>query len=238
VSFSYNPQIFGEVKMEEVVERPLNNEDDKPDYVEPQHRLFTFDLSTGHREMYLAVYPVEDFPRMYSVNKESVEYMKAEINNLKKVLKDKDFRTENEIPFLRFYDATQTFQQKVKHFPFQGGKGILFLTFWQTQLELPSNRQLRYIYQGLTADEKYYVSAEIPVSVSFLQKDSAEEYEGYKIPWGKEFNAETVMKSVAEVNKKVAKRLENLPQDKFSPNLKYFEEIISSLKIENKTDSR
>lgn len=231
VSFTYNSQIFGEVKTEEVAEYPLEVADFKPDGVEPQHRLFTFDLATGFSEMYLAIYPIDDFPRMYAVNKSSVKFMEDEVRNLKKVLKDKNFRGENRIPFLRFYDASQAFQQKVKHYNFQGGRGILFLTFWDTEMSFPNNRQLRYIFEGLTNDEKYYVLAEMPVKVSFLPDEASEEYEGYKIPWGK-FDDKAEMKRFAAVNEKISRRLENLPQNKFEPNLDQLEKIISSLKIE------
>lgn len=233
VSFTYNPQIFGKVKSEEVAEYPLEQADFKPDGVEPQHRLFTFDLATGFSKMSVAVYPINDFPRMYDVNKKWKNQMEEEIRNLQKVLEDKNFRVENEIPYLPFIDAGQAFQVKVKHFNFSGGKGILFLTFWDTEIELPSNRQLRYIFEGLTDDGKYYVLAEMPVSVAFLPEDSSEEYEGYKIPWGEKFDYENVVsKQIAEVNKKVARRLDNLPENEFKPNPKYLEEIISSLKIE------
>ena len=231
VSFNYNPQIFGAVKSEEVTEYALPDATYKPDGVEPQHRLFTFDLTTDFGEMYIAVYPIDDFPRMYAVNKSSVKALEKEVNGFKKVLKDKNFRIENQIPYLRFIDSTQVFQVKVKHFPFQNGKGILFLTFWDTQVELPSNRQLRYVFEGLSDDGKYYVLAEMPASVSFLPDDSSEEYEGYKINWNK-LQDKVEMKRFAEVNKKIAARLEKLPQNQFKPELKYFEEIISSLKIE------
>lgn len=231
VSFSYNPQIFGKVKSETIAEQPLKNETDKPDYVEPQHRLFTFDLSTPYNDMSIAVYPIDDFPRMYAINKSSAEASKKYNDYLRRVLKDNNFRVENQIPFLPFRDAGQTFQVKVKHFNFQNGRGILFLTFWETQLELPTNRQLRYVFEGLSNDGKYYVLGEMPISVAFLPEDSSDEYEGYKIPSGKDFDAETVFEQIADANKKVANRLETLPQNEFNPNPKYFEEIISSLKV-------
>lgn len=231
VSFNYNPQIFGAVKMKEVVEQPLINIDDKPDYVSPRNRLFTFDLSTEFSEMYIAVYPVDDFPRMYSIDEESVEGAVKENENLKKVLKDKNFRVENQIPYLPFIDAHQSFQAKVRHSPFQSGKGIFFLTFWDTEIELPSNRNLRYIFEGLSDDGKYYVLAEMPASVAFLPKESTDEYEGYKIDWNK-LQDEAEMKRIADANKKIANRMEKLTPNEFQPNLKYLEEIISSLKIE------
>lgn len=231
VSFTYNPQIFGEVKTEEVAEYPLEAADFKPDGVEPQHRLFTFDLKTGFSEMHLAVYPIDDFPRMYAVNKLSVKAMEKEIRDLKKVLKDKNFRVQNEIPFLPFYDASQAFQQKVKHYSFQGGRGIFFLTYWEIEISFPNNRQLRYIFEGLTDDEKYYVLAEMPLKVTFLPDEASEEYEGYKTPWGK-FDDKAEMKRFAAVNEKIARRLENLSQNEFNPNLDQLEKIISSLKVE------
>lgn len=232
VSFKYNPQIFGAVKMEEIAEQPLLNESDKPDYVTPQNRLFTFDLSTSFSDMYIAVYPLDDFPRMYAVDKGSVEGAIKENENLKKVLKDKNFRVENQIPYLPFIDAGQTFQAKVKHFDFPGGKGILFLTFWETQFEFPSNRQLRYVFEGLTNDGKYYILAEMPVSVDFLPEESSDEYEGYKIYGKEKFDGKVVLKRMSEVNKKIGNRLENLPENEFKPKLKNLEEVISSLKIE------
>lgn len=232
VSFTYNPQVFGKVKSELVAEQFLENETDKPDGVEPRHRLFTFDLSMPYSDMTVAVYPIDDFPRMYAVNKSSVEAAKKNTGNLRKVLKDKDFRVENQIPFLPFRDAHQTFQVKVNYFDFQNGKGILFLTFWDTEIEFPSNRQLRYTFEGITADGEYYVLGEMPISVAFLPENSSDEFEGYKIPWNENFDAKTVFKQIDEANKKVAKRLETLPQNELNPNPKYFEEIISSLKVE------
>ena len=40
------------------------------------------------------------------------------------------------------------------------------------------------------------------------------------------------MKQYDNYISKVAKRLENLPADKYEPNLKYIEELISSIKVE------
>lgn len=109
VSFTYNPQIFGEVRSERVAAHPLENSTDKPDSVAPAYRLFTFDLSTPYSNMEIAVYPIDDFPKMYAVNKSSVEASKKQNEYLRKVLKDKNFHVENQIPFLPFRDAHQTF---------------------------------------------------------------------------------------------------------------------------------
>jgi hypothetical protein len=231
VSFTYNSQIFGEVKAEEVAEFLLDYETDKGDFVEPAHCYFEFDLSTELNNMYLAVYPIEDFPRMWAVSKEREEDMKKSIQDLKQVLIDKDFRVNGKIPYLKSYDASNPFYEKVKHFSFPNGQGILFLTQYGIGYEIVSNHNLTYIFQGLTADKKYYVLAEMPVGVDFLSNEQTDEFEGYKIPWGK-LQDEREIKKFDEFNQKIGKRLNNLPSDKYKPNLKYFEEMISSLKIE------
>lgn len=232
VSFSYNPQVFGEVKAEEVAEYLWESEDYKPDYVEPAHRYFEFDLPKAeYSEMYLSVYPLADFPRMYSVSKIYEESMKEEISNLEKILIDKDFRVEGEIPFLKYYDASQSFQEKVKHFSFPNGQGILFLTHWDIEFAFIGNRQLRYVFQGITNDKKYYILAEMPASVDFLPNEATDEFEGMKIPYGK-LRDENEIRKIKNFKQKISKRLDKLPSNKFKTDLKYFEEIISSLKIE------
>lgn len=232
VSFSYNPQVFGEVKAEEVAEFVLEGEDHKPDNVAPAHRYFEFDLPKAeYNKLYISVYPLADFPRMYAVSKIYEESMKKEVNDLEKVLIDKYFRVEGQIPFLKYYDASQSFQKKVKHFSFPNGQGILFLTHWDIEFAFIGNRQLRYIFQGITNDKKYYVLAEMPASVDFLPYEATDEFEGMKIPYGK-LRDENEIRKIESFKQKIADRLDKLPANKFNPDLKYFEEIISSLKIE------
>jgi hypothetical protein len=119
----------------------------------------------------------------------------------------------------------------VKHFTFPSGQGILFLTHYGIGYEIVSNHNLTYVFEGLTADKKYYVLAELDVKVEFLPNDQTDEFEGYKIHWGK-LRDETEMKKLEEVKQKIGKRLGKLPSNEFKPDLNYFEEMISSLKIE------
>ena len=228
VSFSYNQQIFGEVKIEEVAELPLENEDDKPENVAPQHRLFTF-AERNQRNATIAVYPIAEFRRVWlPVEKNNTKIFDEDLNSLKELIKNPKLRREGEIPFLTYYDAHQTFQAKAKNFSFQNGKGIFFLTQINQDYLFINNNQIAYFFQGISEDGKNYILAEFPVSVSFLPKDQyVENFEGYSIsendPTGKKYK---------EYVAKITKRLENLPSDKYEPNLKYFEEIISSLRIE------
>jgi hypothetical protein len=231
VSFSYNPKIFGEIKVREVDEYPLENETDRPDGVEPRHLSFRFGLAADSSVARIEIFPIEDFPRMYAVNKDSVKMIEKEIEAFKKNLKDKNYRLKGQIPYLRWLDAHQAFQAKVRHFKFQNGSGIFFLTHWSIESALLSNNRLRYTFEGLTDDGKNYVLAEISVSAAFLPKDEPDEFEGFKVQDIYKDDAAS-RKRYQQYISSITKRLENLPPDQYEPNLKSFEEIISSLKIE------
>lgn len=88
-SFNYNPQIFGEIKMDEVAELPLC-ENCKADAVAPEHLLFKLENSNSNRETKIYVFPIEDYRRMFAVSKEVTEAFDEELKNLHKALKDKN----------------------------------------------------------------------------------------------------------------------------------------------------
>lgn len=237
VSFKYNPKILGKVTAEDIPDYPLEEPDFKPDGVAPQHVKFTFDCCKNPYcwEGSLEVYPIDEFPQMYSVNKDLVSATEKEIQALRDVLKDKNFRYEDQIPYIPFIDAGQSFQTKVKLSKFDKGDGIFFVTYLSTEVALISNDHLRYIFEGLTNDGKYYVLAEIPVSVKFLPEDPAtEEFEGYqrKFLFEDYPNPDTIKKRYEDYISSITTRLEKLPAHGFHPDLKYLEEIIASLKIE------
>jgi len=232
VSFTYNPQIFGEVKSEDIAEHLLEYETDKPGGEEPQHRLFSFGSSTNNRHMYIAVYPINEFPRMYAVNKSLVKIMEKEIINLQKVVRDKNFRVNGQIPYLPFIDASQTFQKKVKHFSFQNGRGIFFLTQIDIEPTLINNEGLTYYFQGISDDEEHYILAEFRVNVSFLPKDyEAREFEDYKLSSAYSLSADESSKHEKYLSE-ITSRLEGLKPNEFTPSLDEIEKIIASLKIE------
>ena len=162
---------------------------------------------------------------MYAVNKGLVSATEKEIQALKDVLKDKNFRSEGKIPYIPFIDASQSLQAKVKLSRFDQGSGIFFVTYMSTEGGPISNDHLRYIFEGLTSDGKYYVLAEIPVSVTFLPEGTSEDYERYE---RKKLSSEVVK----NYRSSITKRLEKLPTNGFHPDLKYLEELIASLKIE------
>lgn len=233
VHFTYNSQVFREVKTEEKAEQPLELETDKPDSVAPQHLLFTL-KTQNQREAIIVVYPIEEYRRIWrQVEKNNTIYFDENLKNVKKFIANKKFRVNGEIPYLPHYGGGyQTFEARVKAFSFPNGKGVFFLTHRVQERAIVNNGHLEYDFQGITEDGKYYVLAQFSPKVSFLPDNyHVGKFEDYVMPdyvnWSK-----SDRKKYDEYIAKITKRLENLPSDKFEPNLNYFEEIISSLKIE------
>ncbi len=228
VTFTYNPQIFGEVKPEEVPESPLENETDKPDEVAPKHLLFTFN-NPGQTESIIAVYPIEEYRRVWlPVEKNNTKSFDNDLNDVKNVIKNAAFRRNGEIPVLLFYDAHQTFNARVKQLSFQSGRGLFFLTQINQEYAFINNQQLTYIYQGISEDGKSYIFAEFPVIVSFLpENQEVSEFDGIKLPEQNDASLNKYKDYLSEITK----RLENLPQNEFQPDLDSIEKIISTLQV-------
>jgi hypothetical protein len=237
VSFEYDVAVFGDVKYKVIPEYKLEEPDNKPDFVAPRHTSFTFELGNDGWEAKLEVYPIEGFASMYAVNPEWEKGMEREIEDLMQVVIDKDHRGfEDQIPHLPYVDSGQSFQSKVKHHSFRNGTGVMFVTYWHTELALINNDHLQYVFEGLTSDGKYYVVAQTPISVNFLPKDavSADEFEGYKRRYLLEDypNPDEIRPRYRSYVGSITNRLERMAGREFKPDLKYFEQMVSSLRVE------
>ena len=232
VSFRYDPAVFGTVKSEIVPVQRLEEPDHKPDSVAPEHIHFTFDRGYPRSGASLSVYPVSEFPKVYSVNPESVKLMRGEIENLKKVLTEAAYRVDGQIPHLPYRDAHDTFYAKVRHVSFVNGKGILFVAHWEHGVEYVSNDKLIYRFEGLTNDGKYYVTAQTSIRVQFLPNESPAEMED--LTWKELLNADedpAIQKKIDAYVKDISDRMESLGPAEFQPRLEAFESIIASLKV-------
>ena len=208
-------------------------ETDIPDYVAPQHLLFIF-KTQNQRKLTIAVYPIEEYRRVWiPVEKNNTIYFEENLKNLKKFISDKNFRVNGDIPRLPDYGGIQTFEAKVEAFPFQSGKGVLFLTQGTQEKAIVNNGHLEYDFQGISEDGKYYILAQLSPKVLFLPDDyHTGKFEDYAIPdgiiWSK-----SDLKKYDEYVAKITKRLEKLSADQYEPDLNEMKKIISTLKIEN-----
>lgn len=231
-SFQYDPTVFGNVKSETVPAQPLEEESNKPDGVAPEHILFTFEFGRADRDVKLAVYPLDGFPKAYSVNPKLAKSMRQEIKGLKEVLKDTLYRHDGKIPHLPFEDVSDDFYVRVRHFNFLNGNGVLFVTHWSHGAALVSNRNLLYRYEGITEDGKYYVTAEMPISVDFLPYGPPDRFEGFTYEnLFESYRRPEAKRRYDDYIKSITDRIKKLEPADFRPNLQKFESMIASLRI-------
>jgi hypothetical protein len=76
------------------------------------------------------------------------------------------------LPFLPIFNAAQVFHAQYMAFPFASGHGIRYLTEYAQFYDPVNNNDLFYTYQGLTSDDKYWVSAVLPINNPILPADA------------------------------------------------------------------
>lgn len=233
VSFDFDRCVFGDVKAENVAEfrlpEPTNQY--KPDFVEPRHVDFTFNSGPDGWGPTVDVFPLADFPKMYAVDRAAAKGMREDVENLKAVLKNKDFRQDGQIPYLRYVDASQEFQTNVKLVQFPNGRGIFFVTYISTEMILVGNDHLRYIFEGITNDGRY-ILAEMPIRAPFLKDESSEEFEGYSVQLMMEdYKTNNIAPRYTNYISSITKRLEAMQPEEFQPDLRKLEDVVASLKI-------
>lgn len=241
ISFTYDSNLFSDVKPGTAAAAPLQDASDKPDYVAPKHINFRFrgEYAKKYKQSFfnpkVAVYSVDEYKQAFSLSKDYVTNLEKEIENLKTVLAQPPDAWKGEIPYIPFIDASQAFHVHTKRADFQNGKGMLFLTQYNIEPTLINNQQLTYIFQGLTDDGKYYVLATFPVSTSMLPDGiAAKDHLGYTLPESFDKNAAANQKAYDAYVTKVSGELAKLSDDKFDPDLALFEKLVRSIRVEGK----
>jgi hypothetical protein len=79
------------------------------------------------------------------------------------------------MPFVPMYDISEALRAKVGYLDFRGGRGVRFVAQYNIEDTLVSNRALTYVFQGITDDGAYYVSAAFPIAAPFLPAEYTEE---------------------------------------------------------------
>jgi hypothetical protein len=136
-----------------------------------------------------------------------------------------------EMPFLPMWEACQAFAGHVRYVNFKNGRGVFFLTQWDTETAQIANDGLEYAFQGITNDGQHYVYAEFSVAAPFLPKGDEPDV----VAWD-EKNYLLLHKSNEYQNylRPVLTKLEALPANKFQPNLELLDQLIQSLEVQSK----
>ena len=184
----------------------------------PDHFLFLFKYYQHSNSMHqprVYIWPIAEYIEENPGFEATVTLLKSLIAQNATV----DLTTAD-LPFPPLFNAAKIVSIVPEFLDFQNGSGLRYLTFF-SQAAMPiTNQGLFYTYQGISADEKYYVSAIMPIAQSELAADDSniqidaafyDKYQTY----------------LAEVQGQVA----DSPAESFTPTLTALDAMMRSLQI-------
>jgi hypothetical protein len=125
----------------------------------PDHVVFLFD-----DEIRLTVYPLAQYQAIWNAAGDS--RVTDQVNVLKQLLAERESRQEvpqPPLPILPPTTETNDLAVNFNYLDFANGSGIRYIGRVTSENTPVTNDQLNYIFQGLTADGKFYVSFIFPV---------------------------------------------------------------------------
>jgi hypothetical protein len=136
-----------------------------------------------------------------------------------------------QMPFLPMWEASQAFFTRPQFINFKGGGGVFFLTQWNvSDTSQITNDGLDYAFQGITDDGQYYVYAEFSVTAPFLPSDN----DSAVVAWNeKNYLLPQKSKTYQDYLRPIVAKLQAMPADRFKPNLKLLQQLISSMEVQS-----
>jgi hypothetical protein len=235
VSLTFDEALAREVKAETAPAAPLENADEKPDGVYPEHVAFTLVGVKGapaesFNEPVIRVCPVAEYLKAFSVSPAYVRDARRTLKELRGLIRRRPAALKGNVPALPFADATEVFHARVKYLRFRGGAGIAFLTQAQQDDELLNSQHVSYSFRGLTDDGRFYVTADLPVGARALAATrDTPSHEGYSL-LNRPGDRREARRYAAYVER-VRLKLERLSPEQFSPDLNLYDELLSSIEI-------
>lgn len=239
VSFTCDHALAAEVRAAVLPAAPLRRADDKPDYVAPERVAFTFGGPQTRRRVetffgppQINVARLEGFAQAHALDPKYASILDKRAGEIKALLARRPKSFQGEIPFMPYVEGSQDFQTHVNYFNFRNGKGVAFVTHYGVEPTLISNRALTYVFEGITDDGRYYVSATFPVVAPILPADFSEE-EAVKRGLDPTFRLadRAAEHKHASYVKRTARELEQLPPAKYQPDLARLNKLLSSLNV-------
>ena len=207
---------------------PLEDKDDKPDGVAPRHMVISLrgsyatrlrrDASSAFVIPRIYVYPLAD-PGDPKFDEEFPTTRQAAVD-LTRLLGRRSGAFTDEIPFLPWFDEDELFIGRKKFVRFRNGRGFMFLTQCGQESSAVNNAEMLYVFQGMTDDNAWYVSAVFPVAAQGFPSTG-------KIDNEAEFSAR-----YAGYIRQTTDRLNRLPARRFTPDLTLLESLVRSLKVD------
>lgn len=178
----------------------------------PEHWRVTlagYPVADSIREPQIFVFPVDG---LVGINQAAART----VDELRSLLKTG--QTHGQLPYMPLSNLAQAMQVRVDFIEFLNGRGIRFVT-QLSQGPVPiTNHELIYTFQGLTSDERYYISAVLPVSHPSL-------------PGSAEGIDPIAPQDHAAYISNLGRILEDQDGESFTPSIQDLDKVVRSLRI-------
>lgn len=152
---------------------------------------------------------------------------------LKDLLAGKPATLPRGIPILPIIPAGQLIDVQIQYLTFTDGSSIRVLTQLGQDSWPINNEGLVYIFQGLTSDDAYYISAFLPVSAPFLPDHvddpaTVPAVDGISYP---QFGSPNFEAEYSDYQDAITHKLNSTPSEEFVPALGLLDDLVESLLI-------
>lgn len=125
--------------------------------IQPEHLEIQLKAGDEAVSPTLFVFPVEQYKRL---SHEAAE----DIDHLRNLLTERPHEVERDMPLLPMYYAVESYHSTPKYIDFHNGSGISFLARVDHDHSLTTDESIFYTFQGLTDDDRFYISTIVPIT--------------------------------------------------------------------------
>lgn len=220
VSFTIPLGVAGDV-LSEMVSAVTDTNNSPLWEIAPDHLHFTltgYQLQGKFLEPQIWVYPADEYAKLNT-------FAAGEIQKLKAIVTGAPLTTDAMPSWVT--NAGQLMIAKMQVIDFNSGRGVRYLTQYAQYPAIINNREMFYLFHGLTSDGRYYIVATLPVTSSILPED--EKPESPLPQGGVPYSTETGPNDA--YYDAVAQALNGMYEDSFNPSLFQLDALIQSITV-------
>lgn len=224
ISFSYDPTLLGDINIQEIAATADQGMFEQPS---PAHTWIGFvppgiqrDISNHWFlawEPSLLFYNLNDFGSFALGD----HYARERVDQFQELLDQRPLTFTNQIPVVPPINAGQVIRAQIKWLDFGNGVGVRFVTQFDQAANPINNEGLVYIFQGMTTDGMFGVTAVFPLDLDGLPANAAMNEADYNA-FIENFDQE--MAAFSE-------QLNSAADERYNPPLTQLDALLQSLNI-------
>ncbi len=192
-----------------------------PEYTEITIRNYPVTNTTRLEHTTLPVARVDLFP-VQRFGELLPDILPTRLHDIQLLISSGTWNSE-ELPFLPVLADIQTLYAQALGMPFQDGRGVRYLTQYDQALMPVNNQDFFYTFQGLTADNAYWVTVILPITCPLLVPDP------YTLPTG--YTQESFMQNRRSYLTDIVDKLNAQTVGGFAPNLNLLDSLVESINV-------